>query len=87
MIKELEKEIQNLQKELAEIKKDRSDLRLQPCRGDSEILAKDGKLEELDMRAKTINRAIHDLTRKRQLLMAESTSRGIYDSPNSSKSS
>ena len=56
MITELEKKIRDLQKELAEIKKDQSVLRLQPCRGDSEIMAKDGKLEELDMRAKTINR-------------------------------
>jgi len=87
MITELEKKIRDLQKELAEIKKDQSVLRLQPCRGDSDIMAKDGKLEELDMRAKTINRTIHDLQRKRQVLMSESTSRGIYDSPNSSKSS
>ena len=87
MIRELEKKIRDLQKELAEIKKDQSVLRLQPCRGDAEIMAKDGKLDELDMRAKTINRTIHDLTRKRQLLISESISRGIYDSPNSSKSS
>jgi hypothetical protein len=75
-----------LQKEEAEIKKDQSVLRLQPCRGDSEIREKDGKLEELDMRAKTINRAIHDLTRRRQLLISESTSRGTYDLPSSSNS-
>jgi predicted RNase H-like nuclease (RuvC/YqgF family) len=87
MITELEKKIRDLQKELAEIKKDQSVLRLQPCRGDSEIREKDGKLEELDMRAKTINRTLHDLTRKRQLLISESTSRGTYDLPNSSKSS
>jgi septal ring factor EnvC (AmiA/AmiB activator) len=87
VITELEKEMRDLQKELAEIKKDQSVLRLQPCRGDSEIREKDGKLEELDMRAKTINRTIHDLTRKRQLLISESTSRGTYDLPNSIKSS
>jgi prefoldin subunit 5 len=75
MIKELEKKIQDLQKELAELKKDQSVLRLQPCRGDSEIQEKDGKLEELAMRAQTINRTIHDLTRKHQLLISESTSR------------
>ena len=87
VITELEKEMRDLQKELAEIKKDQSVLRLQPCQGDSEIREKDGKLEELDMRAKTINRTIHDLTRKRQLLISESTSRGTYDLPNSIKSS
>jgi septal ring factor EnvC (AmiA/AmiB activator) len=86
MITELEKKIRDLQKEQAEIKKDQSVLRLQPCRGDSEIRDKDGKLEELDMRAKTINRTIHDLTRRRQLVISESTSRGTYDLPNSSNS-
>jgi predicted nucleic acid-binding Zn-ribbon protein len=87
MITELEKKIRDLQKELAELKKDQSVLRLQPSRGDSEIMAKDAKCDELDMRARTINRTIHDLQRKRQVLISESTSRGIYDSPNSSKSS
>ena len=86
MITEFEKKIRDLQKEQAEIKKDQSVLRLQPCRGDSEIRDKDGKLEELDMRAKTINRTIHDLTRRRQLVISESTSRGTYDLPNSSNS-
>ena len=87
MIKQLENQIRDLKRELAEIQKEQAILRLQPCRGDSEIREKDGKLEELDMRAKTINRTIHDLTRKRQLLISESTSRGTYDLPNSSKSS
>ena len=85
MITELEKQIRDLQKELADIKKDRSVLRLQPCRGDSEIREKDEKLEELDMRAKTINRTIQDLTRKHQLLISESIIRGSNESPSSKK--
>ena len=87
MIKQLEKQIRDLQKELAEVKKDQAILRLQPCRGDSEIRNKDTKLDELDRRAKTINETIRDLTRKRQLLISESATRGSYDSPSSSKSS
>ena len=87
MIKQLEKQIRDPQKELAEIKKDQSILRLQPCRGDSDIMAKDAKFDELNRRAKTLNETIRDLTRKHQLLISESTSRGTYDSPNSSKSS
>ena len=87
MITELEKEIRDLQKELAEIKKDQSVLRLQPCRGDSEIMAKDAKFDELARRATIISETIRDLTRKRQLSISESTSRGIYDSPNSGNSS
>ena len=75
MIKELEKEIRDLQKEQAEIKKDQSVLRLQPCRGDSEIMAKDAKFDELDRRAKAINETIHDLTRKHQQFISESTTK------------
>ncbi len=75
MIKQLEKQIRDLQRELAEVQKGQSALRLKPCRGDSEIREKDGKLEELDRRAKTINETIRDLERKRQKLMAESTMR------------
>ena len=87
MITELENKIRDLQKELAEIKKDQSVLRLQPCRGDSEIMAKDAKFDELDRRAKIIRETIRDLTRKRQLVISESTSRGSYDFPNSRNSS
>ncbi len=72
MIKELEKQIRDLQKEIAEVRKEQSALRLQPCRGDSQIREKEGKIEELDKRAKTINAAIHDLTRKRQRLISAS---------------
>ena len=75
MIKQIEKQIRDLQKELAEIQKGQAALRLQPCRGDSEIRQKDGKLEELDKRAKSISETIRDLERKRQKLMAESAMR------------
>jgi chromosome segregation ATPase len=87
MIKELENEIRDRQKELAEVQKDQAVLRLQPCRGDSEIRKKDEKFDELDRRAKSINDTIRDLTRKRQLLISQSTTRGSYDSPSSSNSS
>jgi chromosome segregation ATPase len=70
MIKQIEKEIRDLQRERAEVQKGQAALCLQPCRGDSEIREKDGKLEELDRRAKTINGTIHDLQRKRQVLIS-----------------
>jgi predicted RNase H-like nuclease (RuvC/YqgF family) len=87
MIKELEKQIRDLQKELAEIKKDQSILRLQPCQGDSEIRAKDAKIDELDRRAKNINETIRDLTRKLQLLISEFNKAASCDPPSSSNSS
>ena len=72
MINRLEKQIRDLRKELAEVQKGQSALRLQPCRGDSEIREKDAKFDELDRRAKTIGEGIRDLEGKRQRLMAES---------------
>ena len=72
MISQLERRVRNLQKELAEVQKEQAVLRLQPCRGDSEIWEKDRKREELDGRAKTISETIRGLERKRQKLMAES---------------
>ncbi len=75
MIKQLEQEIRDLQKELAEIKKDQSVLRLQPCQGDSEIREKDSKFDELGRQVEIIGETIRGMTRKRQLLISESTIR------------
>ena len=87
MIKQLENQIRDLKRELAEIQKAQAVLRLQPCRGDSEMGGKDAKFDELDRRAKVIDETIRGMTRKRQLLISESTTRGIYDSHSSSNSS
>jgi len=87
MIEQLENQIRDLKRELAEIQKDQAVLRLQPCRGDSEIGRKDAKFDELDRRAKVINDTIRGMTRKRQLLISESTIRGNNESPSSKNSS
>jgi chromosome segregation ATPase len=87
MIKQLENQIRDLQRELAEIKNDQAVLRLQPCRGDSEIKGKDAKFDELDSRAKAIKETIRGMTRKRQLLISQSTTKGSYESPSSKDSS
>jgi hypothetical protein len=79
MIKQLENQIRDLRKELAEIQKDQAVLRLQPCRGDSEIRGKDARFDELGRRAKAINETIRNLTRKRQLLISEPTVSGGQD--------
>jgi hypothetical protein len=81
MVKELEKEIRDLQRELAEIQKEQAVLRLQPCRGDSEIRKKDIRFEELEGRAKIMRETIRDLTRKRQPLISESAPRTTYNLP------
>ena len=87
MIKQLENQIRDLQKELTEIQKDQAVLRLQPCRGDSEIRGKDAKFDELDRRAKAINETLRGMTRKRQLLISESVIRGSNESPSFNNSS
>ena len=76
MIKQLENQIRDLQKELVEIQKDKAVLRLQPCGGDSDIRGKDAKFDELDRRAKAINETTRGMTIKRQLLISESALRG-----------
>jgi nucleotidyltransferase/DNA polymerase involved in DNA repair len=86
MIKQLENQIRDLKRELAEIQKNQALLRLQPCRGDSEIRGKDTKFYELDSRVSAINETIRGMTRKRQLLISEATIRG-NDTPPSSKNS
>jgi prefoldin subunit 5 len=87
MIKELEKQVRDLQRELADVQKDQAVLRLQPCRGDSEIRMKDEKIDELDRRSKIINESIRGLTRKLQLLISESNKRASCDAPRSSNPS
>ena len=83
MIKQLENQIRDLKKELAVILKDQAVLRLQPCRGDSEIRGRDAKFDDLDRRARAINETIRSMTRKRQLLISESAIRGSCNTPSS----
>ncbi len=87
MIKRLENQIRDLQRELGEIQKDQAFLCLQPCRGDSEIEEKDAKLDELNTRGTIIKEASRDLTRRRQLLISQSTTKGAYEPPNPDNSS
>jgi archaellum component FlaC len=87
MIKKLENQIRDVQKELAQVQKDQTLLRLQPCQGDSEIRKKDEKFDELDRRARIINKTIGDLTRKLQLLISQSNREASCHSPSSSNSS
>jgi hypothetical protein len=83
MIKQLENEIRDLKRELAEIQKEQAVLRLQPCWGDSEMKGKDAKFDDLGRRAKILNETIRSMTRKRQLLIAKSAIGGNGESPSS----
>ncbi len=87
MIKELENQIGDLQRELAAIRKDQAVLHLQVCRGDSDIRGKDAKFDELDRRAREINEALRGITRKRQLLIYQAVTERSNESASSSHSS
>ena len=87
MINQIENQIRDLKKELAEIKKNQALLRLQPCLGDLEIRVKDEKMGELDGRVMALNETIRDLTRRHQLLLSESAPRTTYDLPRSKRGS
>jgi len=87
MINQLENQIRDLKKELAEIKKNQAALRLQPCLGDSEIKEKDEEYDELFGRVIAINETVRDLTRKHQLSLSKSAPRTTYDFPDSKRGS
>jgi hypothetical protein len=56
MTMELEQKIGGLQKELAGVEKEQAALRLQPCRGDSDIRKKNAKIDELEIGRKQFSK-------------------------------
>ena len=66
MIKQIERQVRDLQRELSEIQKEWNLVRLQPCRGDGDIRQKDRKLNSLEERVETIQDQIRELERKRR---------------------
>jgi chromosome segregation ATPase len=81
MIKQIERQIRDLQKELNEAQKEQSALRLQPCKGDSTIRKKEENLEELERRTRSIKESIRELERKRKEVMSEPLRNCGYESP------
>lgn len=81
MIKQIERQIHDLQRELTEVQREETSFRLQPCKGDTEIRRKEGKLEELGKRIRSLRESIRELERKRQEVMSESFKKEEYESP------
>ena len=81
MIKQIERQIRDLQKELNEVQKEETALHLLPCKGDATIRKKEEKLEELDKRVRSVKESIRELERKRQEVMSEPVKRDGYESP------
>ena len=66
MIKQIERQVRDLQKELSEVQKEWNLVRLQPCRGDGDIRQKDQRLNSLEERMEAIQDQIRELERKRR---------------------
>jgi len=81
MIKQIERQIRDLQRELIEVQREETSLRLQPCKGDTELRRKEGKVEELDKRLRSLRESIRELERRRQEVMSKTLKKEGYESP------
>jgi chromosome segregation ATPase len=81
MIKEIERQVRDLQKELSEVQKEWNLVRLQPCRGDGDIRQKDEKLNSLEERMDAIQDQIRGLERKRRDVLSGTVKKKDAESP------
>jgi hypothetical protein len=80
-VKQQERQIRDLQKELLDAKKDADLLRLQPCTGDFELRKKDEAMTEIENRVEAINQKIRELEKKRREMMSPDVKCAVYESP------
>ena len=81
MIKQIERQVRDLQKELSEVQKEWNLVRLQPCRGDGDIRQKDEKLNSLEERMDAIQDQIRGLERKRRDVLSGTVKKADAESP------
>ncbi len=81
MIKQIERQVRDLQKELSEVQKEWNLVRLQPCRGDGDIRQKDEKLNSLEERMDAIQDQIRGLERKRRDVLSGTVKKKDAESP------
>ena len=81
MIKQIERQVRDLQKELSEVQKEWNLVRLLPCRGDGDIRQKDQKLNSLEERVDAIQDQIRELERKRRDALSGTVKKVDQDSP------
>jgi len=80
-VKQLERRIRELQKELTDARKETDLLRLQPCTGDFELRKKDEAMSEIESRVETINQNIRELEKKRREMMSTAVKDSGYEPP------
>ena len=81
MIKQIERQVREFQRELMGAQKEWDMVRLQPCLGDAEIRQKDESLDRLEKRIDAIHEKIRELERKRREMMSEAIKKTNYESP------
>ena len=81
MIKQIERQVRDLQKEFSEVQKEWNLVRLQSCRGDGDIRQKDEKLNGLEQRMDAIQDQIRELERKRRDVLSGSIRKEDGKSP------
>jgi len=81
MIKQIERQVRDLQKELSEVQKEWNLVRLQPCRGDGDIRQKDEKLNSLEERLDAIQDQIRGLERNRRDVLSGTVKKEDAGSP------
>jgi len=80
-VKQVERQIRDLQKELLDAKKEADLLRLQPCTGDFELCKKDEAMTEIETRVETLNQSIRELEKRRREMMSAVMKDSGYESP------
>ncbi len=81
MDKQIERQLQESQKELADAQREKERLRLLPCRGDAEINQKEKKLKEIEDRVESLKNEIRGLERKQREMIPGEIKKREYESP------
>jgi chaperonin cofactor prefoldin len=81
MNKQIERQLRESQKELAETQREKERLRLRPCRGDAEIHQKEKNLQEIEDRIETLKNEIRVLERKQREPIPGEQEKKEYESP------
>ena len=80
-VKQIERQIRDLQKDLLDAKKEADLLRLLPCTGDFELRKKEEAMTEIENRMDTISQNIRELEKTRREMMSTAAKDFGYDSP------
>lgn len=80
-VKQIERQIRDLQKEVLDARKEADLLRLQPCTGDFELRKKEEAMTEIENRMETINQNIRELEKNRREMMSTAAKDFTYESP------